>query len=458
MVSEWEEVCIGDVAKLQGGYAFKSKDFSISGVPVVKIKNIQNGNVRFHDSQHFPTDMVDAKLDRFFVNKGDVLIAMTGQGSVGRVGRVVCMEDDSALLNQRVGKFIPDETKVDLNYLYYVISEPNYENALFMAGSGSGQPNLSPSQIESFTLNLPPLPEQKAIAHILGSLDDKIELNRQMNQTLEQMAQALFKSWFVDFDPVLDNALAAGNAIPEELQDRANSRIALGAKRKPLPEAIQKLFPAAFVFNEELDKWVPEGWRVSSVEDSLSVNPRVKLPKGSMAKFADMKALPTSGFSIDGVIIKELTSGGSKFEQGDILLARITPCLENGKTGIVDFLNHGESGFGSTEFIVLRGKGAIKTPFVACLSRESSFRDHCILNMVGSSGRQRVQNAAFNNYYIALPKDELLLKFNELSEVQFKKITKQDKEINSLTNLRATLLPKLISGEVRVKDVEQTLK
>ena len=117
---------------------------------------------------------------------------------------------------------------------------------------------------------LPPLETQKAIAHILGSLDDKIELNRQMNATLEAIAQALFKSWFVDFDPVIDNALAAGNPIPEPLQARAEARKALGDKRKPLPEAIQQQFPSAFEYSDELG-WIPEGWRVNKLNSLLDI-------------------------------------------------------------------------------------------------------------------------------------------------------------------------------------------
>lgn len=100
-------------------------------------------------------------------------------------------------------------------------------------------PRGDKAAIKQFKYSLPPLPEQKAIAHILGTLDEKIELNRRMNETLEQMAHTLFKSWFVDFDPVIDKALAAGNPIPEPLQKRAEKRKALGDKRKPLPEDIQ---------------------------------------------------------------------------------------------------------------------------------------------------------------------------------------------------------------------------
>jgi len=129
--------------------------------------------------------------------------------------------------------------------------------------------------MREFSFKLPPLPEQTAIAHILGTLDDKIELNRRMNETLEAMAQALFKSWFVDFDPVIDKALAAGHPIPEPLQKRAETRKALGDQRlsacdaqagKPLPASIAQHFPDRFIFTEEMG-WVPAGWRVLPLDD-----------------------------------------------------------------------------------------------------------------------------------------------------------------------------------------------
>ncbi|MCV9387496.1 restriction endonuclease subunit S [Reichenbachiella ulvae] len=235
MSEEWKEVRIGDYCKLQGGYAFKSNDFQERGVPVVKIKNIQGSTVTLKDSQCFSEEDVSEKLEKFKLNHGDVLIAMTGAGSVGRVGRLICCENEYGLLNQRVGRFDVNPIKLNREFLYYVLIQPRFQEALFMAGSGSGQPNLSPSQIESFKINLPPLPEQKAIAKILGDLDAKIELNRQMNQTLEQMAQALFQSWFVDFDPVIDNALAAGHEIPEPLRTLSQRRKDLLTHNQKVP-------------------------------------------------------------------------------------------------------------------------------------------------------------------------------------------------------------------------------
>ena len=311
-------------------------------------------------------------------------------------------------------------------------------------------------EIPRFELPVPPLRDQKAIAHILGSLDDKIELNRKINQTLESMAQALFKSWFVDFDPVIDNALAAGNPIPEALQAKADTRRALqqNGQTKPLPAEIQSLFPDSFTYTEELG-WVPEGWATASIADTLTVNPRVSLPKGKVATFADMKALPTTGYSVSEVGTKPY-SGGAKFLQGDVLVARITPCLQNGKTALVDFLDDDEVGFGSTEFIVLRGKGSIAKAFVACLGRSEPFRNHCMASMVGSSGRQRVQNACFSDFFLALPKDdEILLGFEGLVAPFFERLTCNGRASKSLAHMRDTLLPKLISGELRIPDAEK---
>ena len=140
------------------------------------------------------------------------------------------------------------------------------------------------------------------------------------------------------------------------------------------------------------------------------------------------------------------------------MIARFRQYLENGKTGIVDFLGKNESGFGSTEFIVLRGKKELKSPYVACLSRDENFRKHCIQNMVGSSGRQRVQNSCFNSYFLALPKTTQILElFNQSTSPNFKKVSHTKNEINTLTQLRDTILPKLISGELRISDAGEFL-
>ena len=378
----------------------------------------------------------------------------------------------------------PDKTKLDPEYLYYVVTSEKFKRTVeaYKGGSVQGYTNIA-------TLKTLPIPDlvlgrQKKVAKILASLDRRISLNKQTNQTLEQMAQTLFKSWFVDFDPVFDNALAKAdfqldklaNDFPAELLPKAQARLAAlqakgahsGVKSASsgikdahseikkadtgaLNDAIHPHFPSEFEHNEQLG-WIPKGWGVVPVSKAIKVNPRVSLPKGTVAKFADMKAIPTTGYIVEEVIDKAY-SGGAKFQLNDVLLARITPCLQNGKTALADFLSEGEVGFGSTEFIVLRADENIPYPFVACLARDENFRVHCMQSMVGSSGRQRVQNACFDAFYLALPEaSELLESFARLTEASFEKMSSNSLESQSLSRLRDTLLPKLISGELEIPD------
>lgn len=339
---------------------------------------------------------------------------------------------------------------INQGFLYYWMASFDFVNFSMQGSEGTKMPRAKWEHVGRHEIPFFDETEQRTIAHILGSLDDKIELNRRMNETLEAMAQAMFKSWFIDFDPVIDNALAAGHPIPEELQARAALRESLGDARKPLPDDICNLFPNEFEFTEEMG-WIPKGWEARSVSDLLSINPTVKIKKGSIAPYADMASLPTEGFTV-GEIIKKPHNGGAKFQNGDVLLARITPCLENGKTAVVDFLDGDQVGFGSTEFIVLRGKAEVQTSFVACLARNPSFRQHCIASMVGSSGRQRVQNACFDNYYITRPREtKILIAFNGLTEPAFRKITHNSQLNRDLSKTRETLIPKFLSGELRLQ-------
>ena len=447
----WVEKRLSEIINLIGGGTPKRKipEFWGGNIPWLSVKDFNNDYRHVDYAAESITELGLQKSSTKVLKDGQIIISARGTvGALAQLSRPMAF-------NQSCYGIDAKQDYIDNDFLYYLIkySLVNFKKITH----GAVFDTITRETFNYIKVQLPPLPEQRAIAHILGSLDDKIELNRQMNKTLEAMAQALFKSWFVDFDPVIDNALAAGKSIPEELKEKAEIRKALGNTRKPLPEEIQKLFPSEFEYTEEMG-WIPKGWKVRSVESVIEINPTVKLPKNVIAPFVDMKALPTTGYSV-GAIIEKTYAGGAKFQNGDILLARITPCLENGKTAIVDFLDGDQVGFGSTEFIILRGKGAIRTPFVACLSRNGKFRDHCIQSMVGSSGRQRVQNVCFSNFYLALTIDEILLnQFHLLTESNFIQATKHSKQSRVLSNLRDTLLPKLLSGEIRIPEAEKLVE
>ncbi|WP_335923043.1 restriction endonuclease subunit S [Shewanella chilikensis] len=474
MSDDWQFVRLGDIAEITSSKRVKMSDYVQSGIPFFRSKEI---------IERFKGNQISTKLfisnaqfneirSKFGVPEaGDILL--TSVGTLG-VPYQVSESDTFYFKDGNLTWFRKFKEGINPRYLYYWLTSPEAKRKFSEVTIGSTQQALTIMALKTINIQMPPLDYQNKIAMVMDSLSQKLLLNRQTNQTLEQMAQALFKSWFVDFDPVIDNALDSGfferefegEGIPEPLAQRAAVRQAMRQSLREaggtdtaapviggLPSETRALFPDSFEEHPELG-WIPKGWEVKPVSEALDINPKVKLSKGTTAKFADMKAAPTSGYMIDGVIEKEF-SGGSKFMADDVLLARITPCLENGKTAIVDFLAQDEAGFGSTEFIVMRGKGAVSMPFVACLSRLPEFRAHCIQSMVGSSGRQRVQNACFDSFYLTFPPTaDVLEKFEQTCLPSFRQMTVARLESEALANLRDTLLPKLLSGELELANTE----
>ncbi|MBU0500944.1 MAG: restriction endonuclease subunit S [Gammaproteobacteria bacterium] len=202
----------------------------------------------------------------------------------------------------------------------------------------------------------------------------------------------------------------------------------------------------------ELGK-IPRGWIVRAMPECVEVNPSRLLKRGTIAQYLDMANVPTNSARVQNVVAREFSSG-SKFRNGDTLLARITPCLENGKTAFVDFLNGDEVGWGSTEFIVLRPKNGLPEPFAYFLCRHPEFRAFAIAQMAGTSGRQRVPNDCFGGYQLVEPTKPVSIEFGRLSGAVLNQIKALDEEAKTLASLRDTLLPKLLSGELSVESVE----
>ena len=328
--------------------------------------------------------------------------------------------------------FIGNPDLVDTRYVEYTF---RYLRSRIQGdASGSVQDNINLEYLRSHRIPVYSLATQKAIAHILSTLDDKIELNRKTNETLEEIAKALFKSWFVDFDPVRAKAEVRPTGLPAEISD---------------------LFPDSFE-DSELGQ-IPSGWKTGRLEEILEIDPPRQLRRGSVSPYLEMKGVPTSGHSAVDVIGREFSSG-SKFRNGDTLLARITPCLENGKTAFVDFLKDGETGWGSTEFIVMCSRREEINSFAYYLARSDVFRNNAIQNMVGSSGRQRVPSDAVSGFTLPLPPEEILVKFGLLATSLMRRISANANQSAILSKIRDALLPKLISGEIRISDAEKMLE
>ena len=319
----------------------------------------------------------------------------------------------------------PDVTDTEFSY-YLTRWEEVRSYAVSQMTGTSGRQRVPTESLSHLIVPIPPLPEQRAITHVLGVLDDKIELNRRMNETLEAMARALFKSWFIDFDPV---------------------RAKMEGRDTGLPTDVADLFPDRLV--DSAIGLAPEGWAVVPLTELMEVNPKRSLPRGQVAPYLDMANMPTRGHVPDTVVYRPAGSG-TRFTKGDTLVARITPCLENGKTAYVDFLRDKEIGWGSTEYIVLKPRRPLPGEFAYCVARSARFREFAIRNMIGTSGRQRVPAGALGGFWISSPSARVAAEFRNLARSFFGRVNRAALESRHLATLRDTLLPKLVSGEVRL--------
>ena len=359
-----------------------------------------------------------------------LLIAEDGENLRTRTRPIAFLANGKFWVNNHA-HIVRGNCNADTCFLMYALAGLDISGYL----TGSTRPKLTQGNMNSIELRAPPLPEQRAIAHVLGTLDDKIELNRRMNETLEEMARALFKSWFVDFEPV---------------RAKMEGRWRRGESLPGLPAEHYDLFPDRLVPSELGE--IPEEWAVKPLGEMVELNPTEPMKRGTVAPYLDMAALPTSGCSPDKTIQREFKSG-TRFRNGDTLLARITPCLENGKTAYVQSLPRGTVGWGSTEFIILRAIPPMPPECAYLLARDAAFREHAIQSMTGTSGRQRVQVDALAPYALPDPSAETWNEFSALVSPLFAPIECNRKESLALAMQRDVLLPRLVSGEVEVREV-----
>ena len=363
---------------------------------------------------------------------GDVLITKDSEthDDIG-VPALVREEIPNLVCGYHLAILRPVREDLDGGYLFYAVSTQASQQQFHSLANGVTRFGLRKDDIGKVEIPLPPLLEQRAIAHVLGTLDDKIELNHRMCETLEAMARALFQSWFVDFEPVrakMEGRWRPGESLPG------------------LPAEHYHLFPDTLVPSSL--GYIPEGWEVRTLGEVVEVNPHEPLQKGEPAPYLDMAALPTLGPNPEDAVPREFTSG-MRFRNGDTLLARITPCLENGKTAFVQGLPKDTIGWGSTEFIVMRAKPPIPSAYTYLLARDDTFREHAIQSMTGTSGRQRVQIDALLPYLLPYSPAEVWSAFEVLIERLFSRIDFGKQESSALSAKRDALLPRLVSGEVR---------
>lgn len=407
------------LAEWINGLAFKNIAFTDDGLPVVKIAEIKGG---FSDATKRTNGTYD---DRVRLRNGDLLFCWSGQPETS-IGTFVWDRGD-AWLNQHIFRVLPDKN-VDARFFHFLMLylQPNFQE-IARNKQTTGLGHVTKGDLGMMMVQWPARPEQERIADALQAIQDKLDLNRQMAATLEEMARALFVSWFVDFDPVYAKAESLDTGLPAD---------------------VAALFPDSFD-----DSGLPDGWTWGTPESLVEINPTTRIDRANEAPYVDMAALPTQGHRIKSSVSR-LVSSGTRFKNGDTLLARITPCLENGKTALVDCLDDNAVAWGSTEFIVMRPKQNTPEPLGYLIARDASFRSHMIASMSGTSGRQRAPAEAVSRWSMAIPTDAVISAWGKAVTPMFDGIKASSLETEHLTELRDILLPQLISGELRLEDTE----
>ena len=422
----WKEVKLGEVAHVLSGYAFKSIDFCDNGIPVIKIKNIAPPYVNLQDVQYVPQNLSDEK-SRYKLIYNDVLISLTGSNvnqfasAVGKVGRIKI--NKPMMLNQRVGKFeILDQSVYNLDFLYYFISTEDMHYKLAINASGAAnQANISPSMIKNIDLPCPPIDEQKAIVAILLCLDDKIELNNRINKTLEEIAHAIFKSWFVDFVPFQEG----------EFEDSEFGRI-------------------------------PKGWRVYELGDVVEIingysYKGVELKKSEDALVTIKNFDRNGGFKIDGFKEFEVSNRVKDHHYlnlYDVIIA-CTDLTQNaeiiGNPILVLTKSKFDNLIASMDLIRIISKASnISNCLLYTLLKDGNFKQFA-LGYTSGTTVLHLDKKGILQYKMVLPSDtQILMNFSDIIEPLFKSISEKINESEKLISIRNNLLPKLMSGEIRV--------
>ncbi len=468
MVSEWPVVKLGDFVEMKTGLPFKSSQFldEGNGYKLLRGDNVVQGGFRWNKVKLWPREELTDKQSEFFLDSGDVILAMDRPWiEAGLKTGQITGYDLPCLLVQRVSRLRAVDP-ADQDFLRYLISSYWFVEYIKLVQTGTAVPHISPKQIQNYEFRKPPKKDRVKIGALMRSLDNKIELNRQTNETLEKMAQALFKSWFVDFDPVIDNALEAGNTIPDELQDRAARRQQQLAKpdHQPLPDDIRQLFPSVFEMTKELG-WVPMGWEVSTINDHTHFKNGYAF-KSKQLLSSDEKALPVfkmghinrgGGFKPGGTKSyfpkAEIDEKLSNYlaEKGDLLMS-MTDMKSNmvilGNTALMPFSN---------VFLInqrvarlrIKNDTHLDYPYLYFYTNHPPVVDE--LRSRANSGVQvNLTSASIKETLLLVPEAPVHSVFDQKIKALLEKSFANDNNSKELGELRDTLLPKLISGELRL--------
>jgi type I restriction enzyme S subunit len=452
LASQWTTFRLGNVCTKIGSGATPRGGSGVylerGEVALIRSQNVYNDGFH-HGGLVYLTEKHADELANVEVAKGDILLNITGD-SVARACQVG-PEVLPARVNQHVAIIRPDPARLCPLFLrYYLVSPSMQSHMLSLAGAGATRNALTKGMIESFEVTAPEcVIEQQAIACILGTLDDKIELNRKRCKTLEAMARAIFQSWFVDFDPVKAKA-----AVRKEHPKWNDAQVSRAACPKLKPE-IAALFPDSFE-GSPLGP-IPKGWGVGTVGEVVTLSRESIVPGEFPEEVFDHYSIPAYDAGQNPALETGSSIKSQKFIVTDdcVLVSKLNP-----KTPRVWIPEVDESRrrIASTEFLVCRpiSSSGLGRAYLYCLGCESAFSEYLTSRASGTSNNhQRVRSQDFLRCEIPIPSTALADAFNDKVGPIMDRVLARKKESRTLAALRDTLLPKLISGELRVPDAER---
>ena len=405
----WEKVSIKDVALgiYDGPHATPPE--ANSGAIFLGIPNFVNGQLDLTNIRYISEDDYPKWTKRVIPKENDIVFSYEATLNL----YAIIPKGFRGCLGRRMALIRPDETKINHKFLYYYFYSKAWRDVISEnTVLGATVDRIPLVKFPEFQIEVPPIDIQKRIADILSAYDDLIENNQKQIKLLEEAAQRLYKEWFVDL-------------------------------RFPGHEDVTVV------------DGVPEGWNRCSLTDVITFNPKVSLDKNRIKQFVPMSALSTNSMVLNSSeYTTTLSNSGSKFQNGDTLLARITPCLENGKTAFVFGIDSDEGAVGSTEYIVMRSK-ELNPYMVYILARTDDFRQYAVNSMSGSDGRQRVQVDKLMAYPFLRPTLRLIEMFAKLADPIFTQIYTKNEQNIELQKARDLLLPKLMSGELYLAETKK---
>ncbi|MGS8054468.1 restriction endonuclease subunit S [Escherichia marmotae] len=443
MGSNYIEMRLEDCMDAIIDYRGKTPKKVDNGIPLITAKIIKNGRIQ-EVNEFISINDYDDWMVRGLPLEGDVVL--TTEAPLGEVAQ---LDSRKVALAQRVITLRGKKGILENDYLLYLLQSSFVQNQLDGRASGSTVTGIKQSELREIILRLPPVSLQKSISHQLKCLDKKIDLNNKINKILEQMSQTLFKSWFVDFDPVIDNALDAGNPIPEALQSRAELRqkVRNSADFKPLPAEIRSLFPSEF---EETELgWMPKGWQIKSLDHIANFQNGLALqkfrPKNMeddylpVLKIADLRA----GQITNDERARTDISDSCKVYDGDMIFSW-------SGTLMIDIWTGGNAALNQHLYKVTSKKYPQSFYFMWTKQHLSRFQ-HIAEAKAVTMGH--IKKGDLSNSFCLIPTSSLITKYDNIVGGYLAKIKNQRLLNNQMTALRDTLLPKLISGELSLEDL-----